>query len=233
MSSLNDLESTASAMRASSFARRYVHRRFKGIALMTSVGLVVFLCLSYRLVSKGSLEEGLSRLDEVIAEELDNESNDAREAAIAAALESLEWPPDDPDPETLPLAEEYFPEIDPFNLPGPNIEKFPLEEYTYLYPPPSAEPEEPQRSTSRPLPEGSFTETWESPSWFDPGGGGQTELPRVQYDFEQVEESEQDRGTREGRRDAVRRAFAFAWQQYKDKAWGEFLGRANRAKTTS
>ena len=49
MSSLNDVESTASAMRASSYARRYVHRRIKGIATVTSVGLLVFLFLSYRL----------------------------------------------------------------------------------------------------------------------------------------------------------------------------------------
>lgn len=218
MSSLNDVESTASAMRASSYARRYVHRRIKGLATVTGVGLLVFLFLSYRLVSK----DGLSRVDEDLLQELESQSNDARRQAIEAALNALELAPDDPDPETLPSAEEYFPEIDPFSLPPPKIEEFPINRYTYIYPRPTAEPEEPEPSIHRPLPEGSFVQTWKSPSWFDPEGRGQNDLPRVQYDFSQNEETEEERTKREERRDAIRRAFAYAWQQYKDKAWGMY-----------
>jgi hypothetical protein len=218
MSSLNDVESTASAMRASNFARRYVHRRMKGIAMVTSVGLFVFLFLSYRLVSK----DGLSGMDQDLLEEFENESIDARRQAIEEALASLALVPDDPDPKTLPSAEDYFPEIDPFSLPGPKIEEFPIDRYTYIYPRPTTKPEDPEPSISRPLPVGSFVETWNSPSWFDPEGGGQNEMPRVQYDFSQNEENEQERTTREGRRDAIRRAFTYAWQQYKDKAWGMY-----------
>ena len=222
MSSLNDVESNASAMRASTFARRYVHRRLKGIALVTSVSLIVFFCLSYRLVSKEH-NEGISPMNQEISEELEEQANDdARDRAIEAALDSLELPPDDPDPETLPLAEKYFPDIDPFALPAPTLEEFPVDQYTYIYPPPTSRPRDPEPSTSRPLPEGSFIETWKSPTWFDPGGGGQKAMPRVQHDFSRIEENEQERSLREGRRDAVRRAFAYAWQQYKEKAWGTY-----------
>lgn len=69
------------------------------------------------------------------------------------------------------------------------------------------------------LSEDSFGRTWEAPEEWD---GPRGRVEKVQWDgFAMESEGKRERKEREGRRDAVKRAFGYAWQAYKDHAWGE------------
>jgi hypothetical protein len=220
MSSLNDIESSSSLRGQPSLARRYLlQRRLKSIAVVTSFGMVIFLVLSYRTMREdfgGALVGG--PVDWKNSAEL--EAATIRQSVIDSALRPYNLPPDDPDPKTLELPERYFPDIDVDDLPAPNHRQFPMDQYTYIYPIPSAKPRRPEKPAHQPLPAGSFIKSWESPEWFHTDGRGMKEMPKVQFDFGKDHETAEEKDLRIRRRNAIRRAFGYAWQQYKEKAWG-------------
>ena len=221
MSSLNDIEASSSLRGQPSLARRYLlQRRLKSIAVVTSFGMVIFLVLSYRTIKvdyAGALVDGQVQWKDTA----ELQAATIRQSVIDSALRPYDLPPDDPDPETLEPPEQYFSDVDVHNLPAPNHRQFPMDQYTYIYPIPSAQPRRPEKPAQQPLPAGSFIQTWESPEWFHTDGRGMKEMPKVQFDFGDDHETVEEKDLRIRRRNAIRRAFGYAWQQYKEKAWGK------------
>jgi hypothetical protein len=217
----NDIESF-STLRSEGFLQTFIRRRLKLLSVV-GVGSVIFTLSLYRSVSDdprwAKAKDGFWA---PASHHHHRPESDPYLEAVHAALKSLELAPDDPRPEDLPEAERFFPDIDTDSLPPPTYEPFPMEQYGILYPIPSREPEPIPPPTNLPLPEGSFVSTWRSPKWFQTDGQGTKDLPRVQYDFGSVKETAEERSLREGRKEAVKRAFVYAWQKYKDNAWGEF-----------
>ncbi|KAL7424310.1 hypothetical protein Q5752_001900 [Cryptotrichosporon argae] len=81
-------------------------------------------------------------------------------------------------------------------------------------------PREVERATEPRLPGDTWAERWDAPEGWD---APRQDLPKVQWaGFERGDqwETADERETRNERREAVRRAFAWAWQGYKDHAWG-------------
>lgn len=171
-----------------------------------------------------------------------------RHKEIVMTLLGMDIKGDTPFPGELVDAGEIFPDVrvgvgvGVQEVVQPREERFPREDFgewnEYLYPIPSHRPTKSQlhqslhasSSSSYSLPDGAFVNTWTSPSWFDPSHKpphGSNPMPRVQYDFEGERgkdwETEEERKVREGRRDAVRRGFVWAWGRYKEQAWGECL----------
>lgn len=128
--------------------------------------------------------------------------------------------PDEPYPYQLIPGDDILPDVSERDLQPPQVEPFPSELYSELYEDrKSVLDRPPLRPVQAPLPDDAFVSTWTSPSWFDTDGSNRKEMPRVQAHSHPTE-SRAQRKERLARRDAVRRAFIYAWQKYKDSAWG-------------
>jgi hypothetical protein len=128
-------------------------------------------------------------------------------------------PPFDPDISLLPAPSSLFPEVNlprflkpPLSNPFPDIR---LREIVSPDP-----PEEDVVSNHYVLAKDSFSQSWVGQKvWDEPRG----EVRSVQLEGKAFpKESKSEKKIREERRDAVRRGFAWAWQGYKDHAWGMF-----------
>lgn len=238
MSSYSDIESFKS-LRAPGFARVWIQRRFKTIALASLVAIIIFLGLSWRAVKDPSFKstwfsgstthekpdfiwgpygEPLDQFHSGRIQDL-NMDND-RDRRIQTALDMIKLAPDTPSPDDLPNPEKYFSDVRVDNLPPPDYKPFSMEGYSLLYHTPEQEPPVPAKPVVPPLGQDSFIKQWKSPEWFHPDGRGRKEMPRVQHDFTTSTETDEQRRLRHARRDAVKRAFVYAWQKYKDRAWG-------------
>lgn len=143
---------------------------------------------------------------------------------IQKTLERYRLALDDPFPSQLPMGRAILPGISTTDLPPPRShQKFPQQLLPTLYPagPPTSDIQEHIVNPRTPV--HPFVKNWTSPEWFDTEGRNAKRLPRVQWDFARNPVSGKRRRVNDERREAVKRAFVFAWQKYKDKAWGEFL----------
>jgi mannosyl-oligosaccharide alpha-1,2-mannosidase len=125
-------------------------------------------------------------------------------------------PPLHPNVNLLPPPSSLFTEVNlPMFLRPPDYTPFPETRLREIISP--NPPEEPEAYGHVELSGTSFARNWEGKAvWDEPRG----EMRNVQVGkFER--ESEEEKKVREERRDAVRRGFAWAWQGYKDYAWGE------------
>ena len=135
-------------------------------------------------------------------------------------LQLLAWiEPMHPDLTTLPAPSELFPGITfPEYFQPPPYDPYPSDRLRDIIspPPPNAAVQSPWY-----VPKKSFRNEWVPPAkWDDP-----KTLRRVQWDGfaggRDRWENESERKVREERREAVKRGFAYGWQAYKDRAWGE------------
>lgn len=119
----------------------------------------------------------------------------------------------------LPSPSSLFPEVTFADfLAPPEIMIFPDERLREII---SEPPPETPTSQGLTIPPESFSQTWVGPENWD---GPRSEMRRAQWEGfargREGWESEAQKVVREERRDAVRRGFAWAWQAYKDYAWG-------------
>lgn len=238
MSSLNDIESH-STLRQPSFESRYLHlhRRIRPILITSSLAFLIFLALSYHATTSDRAPWAHHAPPLPFDSEFDSEPepdfgfshDDPRHHAIKEMLRKLEIPPDTPDPSTLIHYDRILPDVNVDDLPEPSYRPFPMDQYSTLYETPTSEPLIPDNLRTPyfhnyELPSDAFVLNWTSPEWFDPQGGPlREEMPRVQFDFKGKgarKESGLERTLREGRKEAVKRGFVWAWGRYKERAWG-------------
>ncbi len=136
--------------------------------------------------------------------------------------------PDDPPPEELPPGFSILPEVDVDHLAPPVYKPFPKDLMNELYAN-AGYPNSPDRYVDAELPDDAFAKHWRSPQWYAQAATHNAAerdriIPRVQYDFAAHPESEERRRDREERKEAVKRGFVYAWQKYKEHAWGEVHG---------
>ncbi|KAJ9103821.1 hypothetical protein QFC21_002283 [Naganishia friedmannii] len=101
-------------------------------------------------------------------------------------------------------------------------ERFPSEQLRELYPagPPSLDSQYQENVVNPRTPIHPFIQNWTSPEWFHSDGRNQKDLPKVQWDFSKHPIGRKRRILNDERKEAVKRAFAYSWQKYKDHAWG-------------
>ena len=121
----------------------------------------------------------------------------------------------------FPAPSDMFPEIDlPSHLKPPQFDPYPDSRLREIISPPT-EDDLVVPGSSRIPTEKSFAKQWIGPEQWDGSGT----VRRVQWEGfaggRDQWETDDEKAVREGRRDAVRRGFAHAWQAYKDHAWGE------------
>ena len=128
-----------------------------------------------------------------------------------------------PDLSLLPAADELFKEIRiPGSLRPPTVSAFPDTRLREVIDPSPPRRDDEDNAHRWGLSDASFSRQWTPPvDWNGPRG----EIRRVQWEGfaggrDRWEDDEQ-RKVREERKEAVRRGFGFAWQAYKDHAWGE------------
>jgi len=130
--------------------------------------------------------------------------------------------PQHPDLTLLPAPEELFSEISlPKSLRPPNENPFPDTRLREIIDP--NPPRDQDQAIEWALDPHSFNAKWKPPTdWKGPRG----QMRRVQWPGfaggRDRWESEKQKKVREQRRDAVKRGFAYAWQGYKDHAWGRW-----------
>ena len=129
--------------------------------------------------------------------------------------------PQHPDLSLLPDAKEVFADISiPGSLKAPTVSPFPHTRLREVVDPSPLRRDD--EGSKWGLSDTSFNRQWTPPKeWNGPRG----EIRRVQWEGfaggrDRWENAEQ-RKVREERKEAVRRGFGFAWQAYKDHAWGE------------
>jgi len=126
-----------------------------------------------------------------------------------------------PDLSLLPGPEELFPEVSiPRSLRSPERNPFPDTRLREIIDP--NPPGDSNGVLDWALGQSSFNQQWEPPEHWD---GPRGTIKPVQWSGfagpRDGWESDEEQKTREHRRDAVKRGFVYAWQGYKDHAWGE------------
>lgn len=132
-------------------------------------------------------------------------------------------PPVHPDLTLLASPSSLFPEITDIHsfLKQPTYEPFPDSRLRDIIsdPPANEEPPDPERYPK--LPAEAYSNTWKAPKeWDEPKG----EVRKVQWEGFRTGrgdwESAEEKVIRLERKEAVRKGFVWAWQKYKDHAWG-------------
>ncbi|KAJ9097798.1 hypothetical protein QFC19_006666 [Naganishia cerealis] len=152
-------------------------------------------------------------------------SLNAHEQRIKATINSYNLAPEDPLPYQLPPANKIMPDVETTNLPYPaSHQRFPSERLRELYPagPPDDDFDYEEKVVDPRTPIHPFIKAWTSPEWFHPDGRNKEELPKVQWDFAKNRIGRKRRKLNDARKEAVKRAFVYSWQKYKDHAWGMF-----------
>ena len=127
-----------------------------------------------------------------------------------------------PDLSILPSPSEIFAEVNIHSfLSPPTLEPFPEERLREVI---SNPPDEGVSIVGGyRIPDDAYSKQWVGPHMWDQPRG---EIKRVQwegFDGERVNlETTEQRDMRKERREAVRRGFVWAWQAYKDNAWGKY-----------
>ncbi len=135
-------------------------------------------------------------------------------------------PPDDPTKNELSPGSMILSEVVVTNLSPPIYHTFPQHLLSELYH--TASPSRP-KSIPKDSPTDLWVNTWTSPVWYKKAAThneGERNMPRIQYAFEGIQEGEEEKLVREERKEAVKRGFVYAWQKYKQYAWGEWIRRA-------
>lgn len=127
----------------------------------------------------------------------------------------LDIAPMHPPKESLVDPRTLFTEVDATWLKPPKTRPFPKDKMREIVGP---APEEVAVSGAVEMPADAYSQTWVGPEDWNIAGPG---VEKVQWEgFEGEYETQEDWRERVDRRDAVKRGFLYAWQKYKDVAWG-------------
>lgn len=121
-----------------------------------------------------------------------------------------------PNPDNLMDPASFFPEVGSDFLQRPHVKEFPHADLHKII---SVAPPDTAKHRQVPLMPGAYSETWKGPEEWKPTYGNAKPIQWQGFKKGNYETAEQ-RKTREARRDAVKRGFVYAWQKYKDHAWG-------------
>lgn len=133
-------------------------------------------------------------------------------------------PPMHPDLSLLPAPSSLFPEVNDIAsfLKPPKYESFPDSRLRdIISDPPAVPPVDSGRFA--PLPEQAYAKMWKAPKEWE---GEKGDMRKLQWEGfstgrEDTWETKEEGDVRKERRDAVKRGFVYAWQKYKDHAWGQ------------
>lgn len=130
-----------------------------------------------------------------------------------------------PDMARLPAPSTLFPEVSDIAsfLQPPTYDPFPSSRLRDIISDPPADESSPDPDSYPYLPDDAYSKTWVRPEVWD---GERGEMRKVQWEGfssgrEDTWETKEEKEIRLERRDAVKRGFVWAWQKYKDYAWGE------------
>jgi mannosyl-oligosaccharide alpha-1,2-mannosidase len=131
-----------------------------------------------------------------------------------------------PDISSLPSPSSLFPEVGDIAsfLQPPTYEPFPDSRIRDIISSPTVDDSAPDRSRFSNLSAEAYANTWKKPEQWKPDTG---EMRKLQWDGfstgrRDTWETKEEGDVRKERRDAVKRGFVYAWQKYKDHAWGEW-----------
>jgi mannosyl-oligosaccharide alpha-1,2-mannosidase len=129
-----------------------------------------------------------------------------------------------PDISSLPSPSSFFPEVKDIAsfLKPPTYEVFEDSSLSEIISEPPIDPRRLDPDTLPKMPQGAFANKWERPEKWKPESG---EMRKVQWEGfssgrSDTWEAKEQAAVRKERRDAVKRGFVYAWQRYKDYAWG-------------
>jgi hypothetical protein len=133
-------------------------------------------------------------------------------------------PPAHPDISSLPPPSSLFSEVDDINsfLRPPEYKPFPESRIReVISEPPPVTPVDTSGYAS--LPDDAYSKTWQKPEFWE---GHRGDMRKLQWEGfssgrRDTWETKEEGKIRMERRDAVKRGFVYAWQKYKDYAWGE------------
>jgi mannosyl-oligosaccharide alpha-1,2-mannosidase len=133
-------------------------------------------------------------------------------------------PPMHPDLSLLPSPASLFPEVKDIAsfLRPPTYKSFPDSRLRDIISDPPDEPV-PDAGRYAKMPEDAYAKMWKAPAEWEETKG---EMRKMQWEGfssgrEDTWETKEEGEVRKERRDAVKRGFVYAWQKYKDYAWGE------------
>jgi hypothetical protein len=137
-------------------------------------------------------------------------------------------PPMHPDIASLPPPSSLFPEVSDIAsfLRPPTYETFPGARLRdIISEPPQTPDEDKSKNGYLPMPDDAYSRTWKKP---DQWKGDRGDMRKMQWEGfssgrSDTWETKEEGKIRKERRDAVKRGFVYAWQKYKDHAWGESL----------
>ncbi|BEI89388.1 uncharacterized protein CcaverHIS019_0207500 [Cutaneotrichosporon cavernicola] len=112
--------------------------------------------------------------------------------------------------------ERLFSEVDEDILVAPKTEPFPQSRMREIV---SDAPAEDEKEGHK-LPKDAFSVTWKGPKDWNKPGPGTSKIQWPGFANGTEWETKEQMEVREARREAVKRGFMFAWQKYKDHAWG-------------
>lgn len=130
-----------------------------------------------------------------------------------------------PDIAVLPAPSTLFSEVSDIAsfLQPPTFVSFPVSRLRDIISEPPTDENKPNPDDYPQLPDDAYSRTWKRPDIWD---GERGEVRKVQWEGfssgrEDTWETKAEKEVRLERRDAVKRGFVYAWQKYKDYAWGE------------
>lgn len=136
-------------------------------------------------------------------------------------------PPVHPDLSLLPAPSTLFPEVGDIGqfLRPPTYDPFPTSRLRDIISDLPDDEEVPDPDRYPRLPEDAYSQTWVRPDVWDEAPGA---VRKVQWEGfstgrSDTWETAEEKAVRVERKEAVRRGFVWAWQKYKDHAWGESL----------
>jgi hypothetical protein len=135
-------------------------------------------------------------------------------------------PPMHPDISSLPPPSSLFPEVNDIAkyLRPPTYESFPDSRLRDIISEPTHTPAvDKAKNGYLPMPSDAYSQTWKKPDQWKAKKG---DMRKLQWDGfssgrRDTWETKEEGIVRKERRDAVKRGFVYAWQKYKDHAWGE------------
>lgn len=121
-----------------------------------------------------------------------------------------------PDPNGLMDPAHFFPEVGSDFLQRPFVKEYPAADMPKIV---SEPPPDNAKHRQIELLPGAYSESWKGPEEWKPKYGNAKPIQWEGFKKGNYETAD-ERKKREARRDAVKRGFVYAWQKYKDYAWG-------------
>lgn len=204
-----DVESGAQRARSPLLGMGRISRRGRFVLAGLALGGVLLYLASPRTLYTPRGEESPDGLVDLDAFEVDSYGDHFYPNYPQPSLAPMHPSPSElVDPRTL------FPEVGADFLQPPKREPFPDDRLREIVSDPPVE----NVRTQKNMPPNAYSQTWEGPEAWDARGPG---VEKIQWEgFSGDYETPEEKEVRVARKEAVKRGFIYAWQKYKDVAWG-------------